>query len=99
MTSDREHAISLGTTFGSRLWSLKMAILDHLAEPDPPSTLDQMAPSTSNFSTYAKARRTFDTVLSEEFSPRHYMHQMIILDDSNVLRWDVTTDFPAIPGR
>lgn len=51
-----------------------------------------MARSTTHFGTYAEARRTFVTALSEEFSSRRFMHQMIILDYSHVLRWDVAKD-------
>lgn len=51
-----------------------------------------MPPGTTHFSTYAEARRTFTTVLSEDFAPRSFMHQMIILDYSTELRWDVGKD-------
>lgn len=93
MPSDRGHAISIGTAFGARLWALNTAMFEHLNDTDDQSSAHCQLPSWSgHFSAYATARRTFSTVLTEEFAPSKFTHQMIILDYSRVLRWDVAKD-------
>lgn len=91
MPSDLERAISQGTEMRERLWSLEFAMIDDLDEPDPPTAQD-LPLGRTHFSTYAEARRTFITVLSEDFAPKIFMHQMIIMDYCSALRWDVQKD-------
>lgn len=74
-----------------RLWSFTLALLDHLEEPDLPTAQD-LPLGKRHFGTYTEARKTFSTILSEEFSPQRFMHQMIIMDYSTALRWDVGND-------
>lgn len=97
MPSDRERAISIGTAFNARLWSLTMAMLDSLDGPDDePSAQYDQSSWLGHFSTYTEARRTFARVLTEEFTPRLFTHQMIVLDYSSVLQWDVTRDMSSL---
>lgn len=86
MPTNRTNALSLGTTFIERLSSLTFAMLDHLDGADQPPAQYHMAPGTTHFSTYAEARRT---VLSEYCAPRSYIHQMLMLDYSTELQWNV----------
>lgn len=96
MVRGREHAILLCQEFGNRLWSLSLAMLDHLDEPNAPSEENIIPMFTTCFSTYTIARRMFATVLSEEFSPRNFIHLIIISDYSHILKCDVDRDLAVL---
>lgn len=95
MASNHKHAIAVGTEMRERLWSLTLAMIDELDEPDPP-TAEDLPLGRGHFDTYAEARQTFSTVLSEEFTPKIFMHQMIVMDYTTALRGNVEIDISVL---
>lgn len=95
MARGRERAIPPRKESGHRPMSLTLVVVDHPDDLDtPPENSTPMPPTC--FDTYAMARQMFDTVRSQEFSPRIPNHSLIISDYSFTLECDVAMDLVVL---